>query len=1734
MKLKRWLTILLFTILSLSTFAQGSTAVYPVEVSTFITPPYGTCLKDFVGSQRFQVHVLLRDLTKKNDDFVIIMSVKDMGGKTIFRSNVGQFTFANRGTMIVPAEVNTHILQNLFQPANIEIGEKYATNCFPEGAYTISFQAFDAKFYNIAKRRIPLSRESVTQLFMQSSTDKVYLVYPYKDETICSTINGSVINYQWQPANPTGEIISYHLEVVKLESEFEKQSPKSAFARTTRVLDVDNLYRSIYTDHILTTNYTEGNFYAWRVTVKKGYEQTASTAETNQEIRVFEYRCNALEPVVDTYDPLIIAEKQLDKKLDKITLEEVSNTGADALLKWREDPAEIRKKYCGVGIEIRKFGGEKWTAFKNTTTEEFEYSLSQLSRNVSYEARAHYIQCPDETHEDSIYGPYSDIIEFSIPKENDESECGSPIPDLSDCTDKKAKILRAGDTIIANGTKVFVDKITEYSADSTEITGEGHVCFPIITNIQLRMKFDKIKINCAGELANGEIHAVYDVSTCAMIDLEELTGEGFTGGTEKSASESQINDMKDFDKGSAGDYFKDEKGTVYMKDENGEKVEIGKILTLDNTQFSFDHDRLASQDHFVIFSNPTPETIAFDNDKDGFYRAIRGSNYSSYSDKYIIPYLANIPGLIKTLNAEEVRVNDRVDLFEDVKFVIESSDGSYLELTKTVLDEKTNKFEIKVPGTSDYEHLTYVRVIGKPKDSEQYQIAGKLIVCNFKKQTHNLVIVPTLSSYSVDESKIANELNRIYGRIGISFNVTVDKSFVDKQEVLELLENGLDISTDDQEKHSWDVESPDMKKIRRLYQESHSDISTKKAAYLFLVNRPEDKYSSVDGDMPRNQSVGYIFMKDKNELTDVRLIAHELGHGVFRLQHTFAYKGMDETKKKTDNLMDYNPSNPDFLAYYQWNVLQDSAFFVWKALQDDEDAMGIKGDIFKCVGKSVVKTLASNVKDEFFDSMIELFFTGDTKRNQSKSFNFSSEDIISGVPGFLDDVANDLIDKDNSCISDLFPDEKDKSTLKKVKKYAEAVAKALDVISLISDIFDCYANSESEPQLNICLCQAFVGYGTDEIVGIFSGILDGLDENKAKDQKTLKRIKKLKDKISDYLEKNKIQGQIVKMTGEQLKQAIFDEICGEKKKSEDMSKSAKDFFEIEKNEYTDEFVIKVLTAKEGLTGVVCTFFDKEGNSTPSQNLWNQRFKCSSTLWADGKDDKVNQEEYYALGNKKNITNAKELEDNKIAYFPDACGKSNAFSPQLVTCIVHTFPSYLCGENFPTGERSYYDNSRPKCIGSTGKIYCEYKLKVPCPEDGGRFKIDFFGKILSKDDDEISITKTKSVSCAPKPDVTPVSDNPKPVIYPLYFDDECSDDYKNIDKYEQSYIKNPFGRVKQTSATTYENQSPREVHEGPLGIPKCSGWTLKEEHDGVRVYSVSPRTKCSGKFIPNLYTVTIYQGTKEPEVVQNALPFGEINKYKYDILEFWDGTSQIVVPHYCCVNCCRLVDLDEFINNVTKDNVFVYAFITMLIDWEYNFSKYREQLPNSLSFVYDKSDSFVYYFIRNSGIKYESSKVTHIGSPAYITQSDVKKIIEDYIPASVLLGVNSAVKITPEAMKKLILSKCPVKCVFSDMIAKIAREFSKYKNKLVEEDEFGSARADVNSYLIAKNELENYFSILAWEIFRKNGFNISGKSTGDMGTWVKDGIQPLFYEVSASGNPTFYKALFDFTNNNKCK
>jgi hypothetical protein len=228
-----------------------------------------------------------------------------------------------------------------------------------------------------------------------------------------------------------------------------------------------------------------------------------------------------------------------------------------------------------------------------------------------------------------------------------------------------------------------------------------------------------------------------------------------------------------------------------------------------------------------------------------------------------------------------------------------------------------------------------VYALGKMKGNSSYQDAGKLLIANYAPRTQKVIIVPVLKEYAVSPD-MEQQLNQIYGRLGVSYEVVLDKVFTEIDTVLiDSLENGLKIGADDESR--WQVETQEMKRLRYSYQLAKGDALDKNAAYIFLVEKAEEPYVGVEGDMPRNQSVGYIFMNGKESLADGRLVAHELGHGVYKLQHTFAYKQLAETKGKTDNLMDYNGGS--FLAHYQWRVMQDSVMFVWKVLQEDEDGM---------------------------------------------------------------------------------------------------------------------------------------------------------------------------------------------------------------------------------------------------------------------------------------------------------------------------------------------------------------------------------------------------------------------------------------------------------------------------------------------------------------------------------------------------------------------------------------------------------------------------------------------------------------------------------------------------------------------------------------------------------------------------------------------------------------------------
>jgi hypothetical protein len=96
---------------------------------------------------------------------------------------------------------------------------------------------------------------------------------------------------------------------------------------------------------------------------------------------------------------------------------------------------------------------------------------------------------------------------------------------------------------------------------------------------------------------------------------------------------------------------------------------------------------------------------------------------------------------------------------------------------------------------------------------------------------------------------------------------------------------------------------------------------------------PDESYA-VQGDMPRGKQFGYLFTTAAEDLE--RLAAHELGHGIFTLRHTFDTNLLgSDSKGQTANLLDYGDGTE--LAVWQWNVMANPAPLTW--FDDDEDGM---------------------------------------------------------------------------------------------------------------------------------------------------------------------------------------------------------------------------------------------------------------------------------------------------------------------------------------------------------------------------------------------------------------------------------------------------------------------------------------------------------------------------------------------------------------------------------------------------------------------------------------------------------------------------------------------------------------------------------------------------------------------------------------------------------------------------
>ena len=185
------------------------------------------------------------------------------------------------------------------------------------------------------------------------------------------------------------------------------------------------------------------------------------------------------------------------------------------------------------------------------------------------------------------------------------------------------------------------------------------------------------------------------------------------------------------------------------------------------------------------------------------------------------------------------------------------------------------------------------------KEAKQ-KIIGSFRLVHLEPKNVNLSLVPLDKASEAILDTIAENIHNTYSKAGINFDIK-------KQSV-------LDISTIT----TKDIETPDdnlLSHYSKMQQSINRLYPAKNNEYVLFIT---EKASSTGqkGFMPLGGQYGYVYKsKDKNTP------AHELGHGVFRLEHPWSNKLIKTPQAATNLLMDY--AGGAELSHFDWKQIND-------------------------------------------------------------------------------------------------------------------------------------------------------------------------------------------------------------------------------------------------------------------------------------------------------------------------------------------------------------------------------------------------------------------------------------------------------------------------------------------------------------------------------------------------------------------------------------------------------------------------------------------------------------------------------------------------------------------------------------------------------------------------------------------------------------------------------------------
>lgn len=872
---------------------------YPVQIVPQLLPPYTLNVSDYYNGTNEKLVLLLtnNDLNKPTLQVRLRMSIQGQAAKLISRDGVYYPAINLDGG--VPTRISLGDLAPYFNADNlifegITRAQYVQSGKLPEGFYQFCFEAVEINSNQV------VGRSSCAMAWI-SLSDPPLLNLPRTAESVVYKDPQNII-FQWTPRNYNSPTSAFNTEYefTLVEIWDNGLAPEAAFGTA------QPLYRT--TTQATTLLYgpgepllLSGHRYAWRVRAQQTNGSSGSDAWRNNgysEIYWFNCQSNCAAP---------------------LNVQHELSSGR-ATITWASNPNQ-----SSFTVDYREKGQDASTWY-NSATVSNRMMLYDLKKDKTYEYRV------GGTCDNGLTFTYSTIqtLVTDGTDSNFNSNCGMLVAEPAIKNRTPITTLLTGDVITAGD---FPVKLLQVSGQSS-FTGAGYVTVPFLGQNRVKVKFAGITVNSDKQLIGGVIETTYDPKESQIGNLDKVTegGDGVgivmrgvdTAGyyidmVIPDANSIEVELTKTIDSsgnsvptggatlnitGSDGEKkqveveelpttIKDKNGTIYGVDKDGNVSKIGSSEAMNMTPAQL--NALQPDKAIVTFKPHDKQVYAFDE----FQPVYKNSNlfmdeYEKLNGDYYVSSKAIVETKTDIIKAV-VEIKDNSIIADSIRFV--TSKGTRYESTK--LDKNT--WEIKIVGgpAADAQALYAVYPLGDGK----FTSFGKLLISSYPERTFKVVLVP-VDGAPVNKDAISEQLDKIYKPVGITFEVTQDKSFDDKSWDL-VKDNKLAVSGS-----GWlSTLTDEMKALNSAY--SSARTVQQDAVYLFVLNGSD---STIAGDMPRGKQFGYLFTG-----TDGKVVAHELGHGLFNLKHVFDNVYGFKQGQLPSNVMDY--PNGDRFAKMQWNQM---------------------------------------------------------------------------------------------------------------------------------------------------------------------------------------------------------------------------------------------------------------------------------------------------------------------------------------------------------------------------------------------------------------------------------------------------------------------------------------------------------------------------------------------------------------------------------------------------------------------------------------------------------------------------------------------------------------------------------------------------------------------------------------------------------------------------------------------